>query len=93
MTDIILTRSLLKTADGRSFPVGVSISRPVCLCEGEWSCRLQIISDSSFSHDVSGVDSWQAVELAMKLASNELSLIASHAELRRENSNDIFDVD
>lgn len=67
--ELIATRRLrAKTPEGRLFEIEVGIGTPVCCGDQEWKCAVVLSGLHNKLSDQHGIDSWQALMLAQRLA-------------------------
>jgi hypothetical protein len=59
-------------ADGSCFNIDLGIGKPYQISADEWACAVQVVGLHDHLHDVHGVDSWQALQLACQLAAQML---------------------
>jgi hypothetical protein len=70
----IASRKLLAIdADGREFQLTISVGAPYEISEQEWACPVSVLGLHDRLHDMHGVDSWQAMQLAYQLIAQLLS--------------------
>ena len=65
-------------SDGTEHEVVVSIGVPAKADRGEWRCVASIGCLESASHSIAGIDSWQAISLAMRFAASRLGHFAEN---------------
>jgi hypothetical protein len=88
LEDVIAERAI--DADGVTGAVQVRIGRPVADPEGDWSCPIQVTgigSDAPLS--VAGVDSLQALTLALDMLRARLSAAGREKQLRWLDGTDL----
>ena len=76
MTDrpIIASRKLsAKDANGREFEITISVGAPYEVSQQEWACPVSVLGLHDRLHDMHGVDSWQAMQLAYQLIAQLLA--------------------
>lgn len=64
--------------DGTEHEVVVSVGVPTKTERGEWRCVASVGVLEARTHPIAGIDSWQAIGLAMRFAASRLSHFAEH---------------
>jgi hypothetical protein len=62
--------------DGTEHEVVVSVALPTKTDRGEWRCVALVGGLDARPHPIAGIDSWQAIGLAMRFAASRLSHFA-----------------
>lgn len=62
--------------DGTEHEVVVSVGLPAKMERGEWRCVASVGCLEAATHSIAGIDSWQAIGLAMSFAASRLSHFA-----------------
>ena len=74
MPSAIASRTLVAIdAAGREFALTIGIGAPYQISEREWACPLSMAGLYERLHDAHGVDSWQALQLAVRLIDDLLA--------------------
>jgi hypothetical protein len=68
-TELVATRRLrARTSGGEPFEIKVGVGRPVPCGDDEWKCAVVLNGLHNHLADQRGIDSWQALILAQRLA-------------------------
>ena len=68
MNSPIVTLNVVEVAaDGSRIPIRVELDQPRPHERGGWACKVSVDGYDSFSHDVAGEDSLQALCLALRM--------------------------
>jgi hypothetical protein len=75
----IIARRIIKTPDGKTLEVRMGIPRPYDGATGDSYCPVQIVGAlSDRVIETGGVDSFQAIQLALRIVGTNLALLNAH---------------